>query len=72
MAEIAASDTDKPTVTVDFWTGCSGKSFMGSTVHYIYENKLKSHVLFFVEVEPPHSSELTLRINWILTIIIKC
>ena len=30
---------------------------MGSTVHYVRENKLESHVLFFVEVEPPHTSE---------------
>ena len=44
-------------VTVDFWTGCNGKSYMGSTVHYTFGNQLKSHVLFFVEVPPPHTSE---------------
>ena len=48
----------KPTLTVDFWTGCNNKSFMGATVHYIQEKDLKSHVLYFVEVKPPHSSEV--------------
>ncbi len=48
LAEIKHSDIDKPTVTVDFWTGCNGKSYMGATVHYIHESKLKNHVLFFV------------------------
>ena len=30
---------------------------MGATVHYIHEDNLKTHVLYFVEVKPPHSSE---------------
>ena len=57
LAEIKASPVDKPTVTVDFWTGCNSKSYMGSTAHYIFEGQLKSHVLFFTEVAPPHTSE---------------
>ena len=48
----------KPTLTVDFWTGCNAKSFMGATVHYIHEGIIKSHVLYFIEVKPPHSSEV--------------
>ena len=48
----------KPSLTIDFWTGCNSKSYMGATIHYIYESKLKSHVLYFVEVKPPHSSEV--------------
>ena len=48
----------KPSLTVDFWTGCNAKSYMGATVHYIHESKLKSHVLYFVEVKPPHTSEV--------------
>ena len=47
----------KPTVTVDFWTGRDGRSFMGCTVHYIYQKMLKHHMLFFREVPPPHTSE---------------
>ena len=48
----------KPSLTVDFWTGCNAKSYMGATVHYIHESKLKSHVLYFVEVKPPHTSDV--------------
>ena len=29
LAEIETSDVDKPTVTVDFWTGCNTKSYWG-------------------------------------------
>ena len=60
LAEIKASPhppVNKPTVTVDFWTGCNSKSYIGSTVHYIFKGQLKSHVPFFTEVAPPHSSE---------------
>ena len=57
LADIKASPVYKPTVTVDFWTGCNSKSYMCSTVHYIFKGQLKSHVLFFTEVAPPHSSE---------------
>ena len=56
LAQISCCDV-KPSVTVDFWTGCNGKSFMGSTVHYIHLKVLKSHAFFFVEVGPPHTSE---------------
>ena len=35
LPEIVTSDIEKPTVTVDFWSGYNAKSFMGSTVHYI-------------------------------------
>ena len=48
----------KPTLTVDFWTGCNAKSFMGATVHYIHKGIIKSHVLYIIEVKPPHLSEL--------------
>ena len=47
----------KPSVTLDFWTGRDGRSFMGCTVHYIRENVLKQYVLFFKEVPPPHTLE---------------
>ena len=58
LADIATSVVKKPSVTVDFWTGCDVRSFMGCTVHYISQNQLKSHMLFFVEVRPPHTSEV--------------
>ena len=45
LAEIATSEVDKPTETINFWTGCNAKSYMGSTVHYIHGKKLESHVL---------------------------
>ena len=48
----------KPSLTIDFWTGCNSKSYMSAIIHYIYESKLKSHVLYFVEVKPPHSSQV--------------
>lgn len=57
LDEISTSFVHKPTMTVDFWTGCNGKSYLGSTVHYVHEKKLKSHTIFFVEVKPPHTSE---------------
>jgi hypothetical protein len=49
----------KPTVTLDFWTGRDGRSFMGCTVHYINlkEKKMKNAMLFFREVPPPYMSE---------------
>ena len=31
---------------------------MGCTVHFISQNELKSHMIFFVEVPPPHTSEV--------------
>ena len=31
----------KPSVTVDFWTGRDKHSFMGCTVHYVYNQQLK-------------------------------
>ena len=37
---------------VDFWTGRDGWSFMGCTVHYVYQKTLKHHTLFFREVNP--------------------
>ena len=46
MADIATSVVDKPSVTVDFWTGCNVRSFMGCTVYYNSQNELKSHVCF--------------------------
>ena len=47
----------KPTVTLDFWTGRDGRSFMGCTIHYVHEKELKNSMLFFREVPPPHTSE---------------
>ena len=49
----------KPTVTLDFWTGSDDHSFMGCTIRYIHEREreLKSAMLFFHEVPPPHTSE---------------
>ena len=49
----------KPTVTLDFWTGHDGRSFMGCTIHYIHEREreLKNAMLFFSEVPQPHTSE---------------
>ena len=47
MADIATSVVDKPSVLVDFWTGCDVRSFMGCTLHYISQNELKSVTLFF-------------------------
>lgn len=49
MADSATSVVEKPSVTVDFWTGCDVRSFMGCTVHYISQNELKSHMLFFLK-----------------------
>ena len=56
LTDIAKSSVDKPSLTVDFWTGCDMRSFMGCTIHFIHEDMLKSHMLFFIEVPPPHSS----------------
>ena len=56
LSDITRSNVDKPNVTLDFWTGCDTRNFMDCTVHYIHEEKLKSHILF-VEVLPPHTSE---------------
>lgn len=44
-------------VTVDFWTGRDSRSFMGCTVHYVYDQQLKHTMLCFKEVPPPHTSE---------------
>ena len=57
LNEISSSVVGKPSVTLDFWTGCDNRSFMGCTVHYMHEQKLKNHMLFFVEVPPPHTAE---------------
>lgn len=57
LADIAKSKVDKPSVTVDFWTGCDTRSFMGCTIHFVHKEQLRSHVLFFVEVPPPHTAE---------------
>ena len=48
----------KPSVTLDFWTGRDGRSFMGCTVHYVVatEKKLSNHMLFFKEI-PPHTAD---------------
>ena len=35
----------KPSVTVDFWTGRDNRSFMGCTVHYVYNQQLKHTML---------------------------
>ena len=48
----------KPSVTLDFWTGRGGRSFMGCTIHFINDNKLVQHMLFFREVPPPHTAEI--------------
>ena len=56
LKEVAASSF-KPSVTLDFWTGRDGRSFMGCIVHYVSEKMLKHHMLFFKEVPPPHTSE---------------
>lgn len=49
----------KPSVTLDFWTGRDGRSFMGCTVHYVVatEKKLSNHMLFFKEIPPSHMAE---------------
>ena len=47
----------KPSVTVDFWSGRDGQSFMGCTVHFIQDGSLKNAMLFFREVPPPHTAE---------------
>ena len=57
MLKELATISFKPSVTLDFWTGRDGRSFMGCTVHYIRENVLKQYMLFFKEVPPPHTSE---------------
>ena len=48
----------QPSLTVDFWTGCNAKSYMGATIHYVNDGRLKSQVLYFIEVKPPHSSQI--------------
>ena len=57
LADIAKSVVDKPSVTVDLWTGCDSRSFMGCTVHFIHEQQVRSHMLFFVEFPPPHTAQ---------------
>ena len=47
----------KPSATIDFWTGCDSRSFLGCTIHFFCQNMLRNHVLFFIEVPPPHTSE---------------
>ena len=47
----------KPSATIDFWTGCDSRSFLGCTIHFLYQNMPRNHVLFFIEVPPPHTSE---------------
>ena len=34
----------KPSVTLDFWTGRDGRSFMGCTVHYVVATDRKLQV----------------------------
>ena len=36
LGKIKASPVQKPTVTVDFWTSCNSKSYMGSTVQCFF------------------------------------
>ena len=57
LTDIAKSVIDKPSVTVDLWTGCDTRSFMGCTVHFIHEQHVRSHMLFFVEFPPPHTAQ---------------
>ena len=46
LADIT-SVLSKPSVTVDFWTGCDVRSFMGCTAHFISLTELKSKKLCF-------------------------
>ncbi|XP_011404500.1 PREDICTED: zinc finger BED domain-containing protein RICESLEEPER 3-like [Amphimedon queenslandica] len=55
MSEIAAMSC-KPSVTIDFWTGCDGRSFMACTIHYTAGGVFKNSMLFFKEVPPPHTA----------------
>lgn len=54
---IIASHGLRPSITMDFWTGRDGRSFMGCTIHYVYNNQLKNALFCFKEVPPPHTSE---------------
>ena len=56
FSDLSSISPRKPSVTVDFWTGCDGRSFMGCTVHYVCDGMLKDNILFFKEVPPPHTS----------------
>ena len=46
----------RPSMTVDCWTGRNHKAFMACTVHYIDNTKLCTALLFFRELEPPHTA----------------
>ena len=53
LANIAKSVIDKPSVTVDLWTGCHTRSLNGCTVHFIHEQNVRSHMMFFVRKNVP-------------------
>lgn len=53
LNDVEKSKVEKTSVTLDFWTGCDSRSFMG---YFILEKQLKSHMLFFIEVPSPHIS----------------
>ena len=46
----------RPSMTVDCWTGRNYKAFMAGTVHYVENTKLCTALLFFRELEPPHTA----------------
>ena len=42
LSKIFSMSPCKPSVTVDFWSGCDSRSFMGCTIHYIDNGALKT------------------------------
>ena len=48
LSDIARSNVDKSSVTLDFWTACDTRILFGCTVNYIHKEKLKSHILFLL------------------------
>lgn len=47
----------RPSITIDGWTGQNKKSDIAATVHFYWELKLKSGLLFIKEMPLSHTSE---------------